>query len=132
MNLNTKNFFCPECESNVVKEIFHYKSKSDSIAYSSVTHEIQCGSCYMDIPSHLGIKNSNISFEEVKKMWFNKYRPAHLKKSARCSICDLYYFEIEKKLQTSLGISVNIFMQKFTKNGNADLICRICEPDNFK
>ena len=131
MNNTFNKFSCPECSSDIIKEHFHYKSKSGNDLYSSVLHEIQCGSCFMDIPSKLGQRNFNISFEEVRKEWLNKYKPEHLKGAAKCSICKLYYFEIEKKLEVNLHKNKNIFMQKFTKTSDPDLICRICEPDNF-
>ena len=90
----------------------------------------------MDIPGHLGERLNNISIEEAKNEWLNKYKPEHLKDAAKCSICSLYYFEIEKKLELDVSFILdkgkNIFMQKFTKKDRPDLICRVCEPDNFK
>lgn len=137
MNLDLKNFNCPECGSEKAKEIFYYKSKSGDSLYSSVLHEIQCDCCFMDIPGHLGERLHNISILEAKNEWINKYKPEHLEDAAKCSICNLYYYEIEKKLELSLKIldskkNKNIFMQKFTQTGSPNLICRICEPDNFK
>ena len=132
MHINQNKFNCPECNSEKINEIFHYKKKSGNNLYSSVFHEIQCGSCFMDIPKHLGQRLNNISIQEAKNEWFNKYKPEHLKDAAKCSICDLYYFEIEKKLELVLKKNTNIFIQKFTQTGNPDLICRICDPDNFK
>ena len=131
MNINLDEFNCPECSSKNVKESFHYKSKLGDSLYSFVLHEIQCGSCYMDIPGHLGIRSQGISLEEAKKEWKKKYKPEHLKDAAKCSVCNLYYYEIEKKLASDLDKNKNIFMQKFTQNTKPDLICRICEPDNF-
>ena len=131
MNINQNRFNCPECSSGEVKENFHYKSKLGDSLYSSVLHEIQCGSCYMDIPGHLGERANNISLEEARREWINRYKPEHLKDAAKCSVCNLYYYEIEKKLGSSLDKNKNIFMQKFTQNTKPDLICRICEPDNF-
>ena len=124
-------FNCPECESEIVKENFHYKSKPGNSLYSSVLHEIQCGSCFMDIPGHLGERLNDISIAEAKNDWLRKYKPEHIKDAARCSICNLYYFEIEKKLEINLEKNKNIFIQKFTQIGNPNLICRICEPENF-
>jgi len=68
----------------------------------------------------------------VEKKWKNKYKPVHLKEAAKCSVCNLYYYEIEKKIELGENKNKNIFMQKFTQAGNLDLICRICEPDSFK
>ena len=132
MNSEYNKFHCPECGSNKVKENFHYKSKSGDSLYSKVLHEIQCASCFMDIPGHLGERLHNISVEEAKNEWLNKYKPEHLKNASKCSICDLYYYQIEKKLELDLDKNKNIFMQKFNQAENPDLICRICEPDNFK
>jgi uncharacterized protein with PIN domain len=125
-------FLCPECGSGIVKENFHYKSKLGNHLYSDVLHEIQCGSCFMDIPGHLGLRVSNMKNEEAKNQWIKKYRPEHIKDAAKCHNCKLYYWEIEKKLENNLDKNKNIFMQKFTKNKNPDLICRICEPGEFK
>ena len=74
-----------------------------------------------------------LDVEEVNKIeWINKYKPEHLKDAAKCSVCNLCYYEIEKKLESKLDKNQNIFMQKFTQMGSPDLICIICEPDNFK
>ena len=132
MKLNQSKFKCPECSSEVVKENFYYKSKPGDSLYSSVLHEIQCGVCFMDIPGHLGERHDNISIKKAKNEWLNKYKLEHLKGAAKCSICNLYYYEIEKKLLLNLENNKNIFIQKFTQKRSADLICRICEPDNFK
>jgi hypothetical protein len=132
MKLNQNKFNCPECGSDNIKENFHYKVKSGTNLYSSILHEIQCGSCFLDIPSHLGERHENISIQRAREEWFNVYKPEHLKKAAKCSVCNLYYYEIEKKLENKLDKNNNIFMQKFTQAGNPDLICRICEPENFR
>ena len=132
MNLEQNKFNCPECGSENVKENFRYKSKSGDNLYSSVLHEIQCGSCFMDIPGHLGERLNNISIDQAKNEWINRYKPEHLKEAAKCSICNLYYYEIEKKLELDSDKNKNIFMQKFTQTSSPDLICKICEPDNFK
>ena len=131
MNLSLNKFKCPECSSELIKESFHYKSKQENNLYSSVLHEIQCGYCFMDIPGHLGERINNISFEEAHNEWKNKYKPEHLKEAAKCSLCNLFYFEIEKKLKVNLHKNKNIFIQKFTQTGKPDLICRICQPDDF-
>ena len=97
MNLDLNKFNCPECSSENVKENFRYKSKSGDNLYCSVLHEIQCDSCLMDIPGHLGERHNNIYIEEYKNEWINRYKPEHLKDAAKCSVCNLYYYEIEKK-----------------------------------
>ena len=132
MKINDSKFNCPECGSNKIKENFYYKKKSGVDLYSSVLHEIQCGSCFMDIPGHLGERLNDISISEAKNKWINVYKPEHLKSAAKCNICNLYYYEIEKKLNFHFKKNINIFMQRFTESGSPDLICIICEPDNFK
>ena len=72
MSSDKNNFNCPECGSENVKEDFYYKNKLGDSLYSSVLHEIQCGSCFMDIPGHLGERLNNISIEKAKKEWINK------------------------------------------------------------
>ena len=131
--ISKKNIFiCPECGSEIIKEKFYYKKKSDNNLYSSVLYEIQCGSCFIDIPGHIGERHQNISIEQAQQEWKNIYKPEHLKDAVKCSVCNLYYYEIEKKLNLAFDENINIFMQKFTKFGKPDLICRLCEPDNFK
>ena len=132
MNSNLNKFICPECGSKKIQENFHYQNKSGTGLYSTVLHEIQCGSCFMDVPGHLGERLNNISVIDAKKDWINNYKPQHLIEAAKCCICDLYYYEIEKKLNLNFDTNKNIFMQKFTKDDTPDLICRICEPENFK
>lgn len=132
MNSDTNFFLCPECNSHKVKEKFNYKNKTGDELYSSVIYEIQCGSCFMDIPGHLGERLNNITLDEAKKQWINIYKPRHLKDAAKCSICDLYYYEIEKKIDLSLEKNKSIFMQKFTQTSSSNLICIICEPSSFK
>lgn len=132
MNLNSNKFICPECGSDKIQENFHYQNKSVIGLYTNIIHEIQCGSCFMDIPVHLGERFDNVSIQEAKIKWINSYKPEHLKDAAKCSICNLYYYEIEKKLELDFDKNKNIFMQKLMQSGNSDLICRICEPDNFK
>ena len=132
MNLNLNKFICPECGSKKIQENFHYQNNLGTGLYSNVSHEIQCSSCFMDIPGHLGERLNNISIQEAKNEWLYKYKPEHLKEAAKCSICSLYYYEIEKKLESKLDKNKNIFMQQFTQIGNPDLICRICKPEKFK
>ena len=132
MNSLNAKFKCPECNSDKVKEHFHYKSKSGDSLYSKVLHEIQCGSCFMDIPGHLALKHNHISIQKTKEEWKYVYKPQHLKEAPKCSICDLYYYEVEKKLEKNQDKNRNIFLQKFTQTGNSDLICIICEPSSFK
>ena len=97
MKRNLNNFNCPECGSLLIKESIHYKSKPGKSLYSSVFHEIQCGSCFMDIPGHLGERLNGISIEQAKNEWLNIYRSEHLREAPKCSICLLFYYEIEKK-----------------------------------
>lgn len=125
------NFLCPECGSNSIKGI--YKIKHDETKINTTTkYEIQCNSCFFDIPDYLCVKNLNSSIDYQKKNWLEDYKPKHLKTAAKCSNCNLYYWEIERKLKLHLITTSNIFLQKFTEKDNPVLICRLCEPDNFK
>ena len=127
----SSNFLCPECGSNSIKGI--YKIKRDDKNIDPITkYEIQCNLCFFDIPDYLCVGDLNLPIDYQKKKWFDDYKPKHLKTAAKCSNCNLYYWEIEKKLKLNSIITNNIFLQKFTENDNPVLICRLCEPDNFK
>ena len=89
-------FSCPECTSDTIKFRFKVNYKND--VYADVTEEIQCANCFMDVPANLFIVNENTNIDDNKKIWKSFYKPEHIKQAAQCSKCDLYYWEIEKKL----------------------------------
>jgi len=127
-----ENFICPECESNNVKSKFKRNNKLSSRLYKNVYEEIQCGSCFFDIPSELCLMTSKLSLEDKKNNWHNIYKPEHLKLCAKCSKCNNYYWEIEKKLDRNGLNNGDIFYQIFKINGEEEkLICKLCDPKAF-
>ena len=50
----------------------------------------------MDISRHLGDRHNNFFLEEANNERINKYKFEHLKDSAKCSVCNLYFFKIKK------------------------------------
>tara|TARA_B110000263_G_C15234041_1_gene476090 strand:+ start:56 stop:454 length:399 start_codon:yes stop_codon:yes gene_type:complete len=127
----TNEFICPQCGSKDIKGTYQISSNNKNNIYASVKHEIQCASCFFDIPANLCKRYSNQTYEESKFEWLNVYKPIHIKEAARCDNCSLYYWEIESKLTTNNIDSKNIFVQKISKDGNSDLICKICNPEMF-
>jgi len=123
-------FKCPECDSNSIK--FRFKVNHKNIVYADVNEEIQCANCYMDIPAKLFIVDGNTNIEDNKKIWIYLYKPEHIKNAAKCSKCDLYYWEIEKKLASKKISSPDIFYQTYdTKGSGGKMVCRLCDPKAF-
>ncbi len=60
---------CPECESKNVRFRFKVNSKEKNNAYANVTEEMQCASCFMDIPANVFIYNTDNEIEDNKKIW---------------------------------------------------------------
>ena len=86
----------------------------------------------MDIPANVFIINDESNIEDNKKIWEYFYRPEHIKKAAQCSKCDLYYWDIEKKLTNKNILSSDIFYQCFDSKGSGGkMICRLCDPEAF-
>ena len=78
-------FKCPECDSNSIK--FRFKVNHKNNVYAEVTEEIQCASCYMDIPANLFIVDEDTSIEDNQKIWKTLYKPEHIKNAEECPIC---------------------------------------------
>ena len=97
-NENKEKYQCPECESKNIRFKFKVNNRNKNDAYSHVTEEIQCAECFMDIPANIFLIDKNTNIEDNKKIWKSFYKPEHLRKAAKCSKCDLYYWEIEKFL----------------------------------
>ena len=129
---NQVKFKCPECEAETIRFRFKVTHKGKNNAYANVTEEIQCSKCFMDIPSNVFIIENHSNLDENKKIWQSYYKPEHLKVAAKCSKCNLYYWEIEKKL-SKLNISTaDIFYQSYdTKGCGGKMICRLCDPKSF-
>ena len=133
MNSQNQKLICPECEAINIKLRFKVDHQNKENVYSNVTEEIQCGECYMDIPSNVFIIDDNSSLELNKKQWHNIYKPEHIKKAARCSKCELYYWEIEKILINKKITSSNIFYQAYdVKGAGGNMVCILCDPEAFK
>ena len=129
---NEDKYKCPECESESIRFKFKVINKDISSAYANVTEEIQCAKCFMDIPANVFIINHETNIEDNKKIWESFYRPEHIKKAAQCSECDLYYWDIEKKLLNKNIISTDIFYQTYdTKGSGGKMVCRLCDPEAF-
>lgn len=123
-------FKCPECDSNSIKCRFKVNHKNN--VYAEVTEEIQCASCYMDIPANLFIVDEDTSIEDNQKIWKTLYKPEHIKNAAQCSKCYLYYWEIEKILVRQNVTSTDIFYQTYdTKGSGGKMVCRLCDPEAF-
>ncbi len=133
MNKSNEDIYkCPECESESIRFKFKVVNKDINSAYANVTEEIQCAECFMDIPANVFIINNENNIEDNKKIWESFYRPEHIKKAAQCSKCNLYYWEIEKKLANKNISSSDIFYQTYdTKGSGGKMVCRLCDPLAF-
>ena len=126
------SFTCPECESTEIKSITKTNNKNLNGPYKNVNEEIQCANCFIDIPSNLSL-NITSTKKEVKKLWIEIYKPEHLKLAAKCSKCELYYWEIEKKLTIKNSNDGNIFYQSYNvEGGGGKLVCKLCDPKSFQ
>ena len=126
-----EKFQCPECESKNIRYRFKVNYK-DSHVYSGVTEEIQCSNCYMDIPANIFIITENTNINDNKKIWNSFYKPEHLKNAAKCSKCNLFYWEIEQELVKQNIITTDIFYQSFNVRGESSKkVCRLCDSSSF-
>ena len=72
-------FKCPECGSSKVASTlcvspdWSITGKASS-PWSYVLQQIHCDYCDQYIPSHLGERWDNITYNEAKKEWFLKYK----------------------------------------------------------
>ena len=130
---NQEKLQCPECESKKIRFRFKVNTKEKNNAYANVTEEIQCASCFMDIPANVFIYNTDDEIEDNKKIWQSFYKPEHLKVAAQCSKCSQYYWQIEKQLSDMNITSPDIFYQTYdTKGSGGKMVCRLCDPEAFK
>ena len=130
---NQEKLQCPECESTKIRFRFKVNTKEKNNAYANVTEEMQCASCFMDIPANVFIYNTDDEIEDNKKIWQSFYKPEHLKVAAQCSKCSQYYWQIEKQLSAMNITSPDIFYQTYdTKGSGGKMVCRLCDPDAFK
>ena len=89
-------------ESESIRFKFKVNNNDKSSVYADVTEEIQCAKCFMDIPSNVFIIEDKSNLEDNKRIWQSFYKPEHLKVAAKCSKCNLYYWEIETQLSKTL------------------------------
>ena len=130
---NQEKLQCPECESKIIRFRFKVNTKEKNNAYANVTEEMQCASCFMDIPANVFIYNTDDEIEDNKKIWQSFYKPEHLKVAAQCSKCSQYYWQIEKQLFGMNITSPDIFYQTYdTKGSGGKMVCRLCDPEAFK
>ena len=73
------SFKCPECGSSEIgSQLFvspdpnSYHNINDP--WSHVLQQILCGECNNYIPSHLGERWGDISYESSQKEWITKYK----------------------------------------------------------
>ena len=72
-------FKCPECGSTEVGSHLYVSPDPSSYhkvddPWSHVLQQIQCGDCNSYIPSHLGERWNDISYESAQKEWIKKYK----------------------------------------------------------
>ncbi len=75
----SEEFICPECGSKeagmqaMVSRSMPTGEKNED-PWASVLQDIECASCKMIIPVHLGERWDNISIKEAQKEWKELYR----------------------------------------------------------
>ena len=73
------SFKCPECgatevASNLCVSTDWSIGREASSPWSYVLQQIHCANCDEYIPSHLGERWDDISFDKAKKDWINIYK----------------------------------------------------------
>ena len=73
------SFKCPECGSTEVGSQLYVSPDPSSYhkiddPWAHVLQQIQCGDCNSYIPSHLGERWNDISYESAQKEWIKKYK----------------------------------------------------------
>ena len=58
-NVSKEKYKCPECESEAIRFKFKVKNNDKNSAYANVTEEIQCASCFIDIPANVFVINED-------------------------------------------------------------------------
>ena len=72
-------FKCPECGSTEIGSQLFVSPDPNSYdniddPWTHVLRQILCGDCNNYIPSHLGERWNDISYESAKKEWIKKYK----------------------------------------------------------
>ena len=75
----SEEFICPECGSKEARMQAMVSrptptGKKNEDPWASVLQEIECASCKMIIPAHLGDRWNNMSVEAAQKEWKELYR----------------------------------------------------------
>ena len=109
-----EKYQCPECESEIIRYKFKVKNNDKNSAYANVTEEIQCATCFMDIPANVFVINKGSNIEENKTINFTFEIPNVLKDKRSLLFFNLIKAHIEDKnkikgnmLNTILGIIIN-------------------------
>jgi len=73
------SFKCPECGSTEVGSQLYVSPDPNSYhntndLWSHVLQQILCGECNNYIPSHLGERWNDISYESAQMEWIKKYK----------------------------------------------------------
>ena len=72
-------FICPECGSTEIGSQLYVSPDPSSYhnvddPWSNVLQQILCGDCNNYIPSHLGERWNDISYESAQAEWIKKYK----------------------------------------------------------
>jgi hypothetical protein len=78
-----EEFICPECKGTEYEEdMFMSKeptSQNNKDPWASVLQQVECLGCKMIIPSHLGLRYDDITYEEAVAEWNRLYKKDSLK-----------------------------------------------------
>ncbi len=74
--MDNENFICPNCNSKEILEqmFLSIEAPNNSDPWSSISQVIKCEGCKKTIPAHLGERWDEITFEEAKKEYLEKYK----------------------------------------------------------
>ena len=72
-------FICPECSSTEIESeqflsLEPTNTKQEKNPWASVLQIIICSTCKIKIPSHLGERWNDISFQEAQEEWKLKFK----------------------------------------------------------
>lgn len=76
------NFICPECKSTEYQDgafLSKEPTSKDKDPWASVLQQVECSNCKMIIPSHIGLRYGDISYEEAVSEWNKLYKKDSLK-----------------------------------------------------
>lgn len=71
----SEEFICPECNSTRIgAELRGSPIQKEGDPWSTIFLRIECASCRSTIPGPLAFRWNNLSVEEARNLWQNKYR----------------------------------------------------------